>query len=441
MPVKIIISLFLICSLWLSNPLAVRAIEGSPEFTSKPQFYDSGQQLGRSYSKGVSLGDLDQDGDIDAVVINNLTRPESEWSNSWVWFNNGAGSFAPEQPLTAKHNRDGALGDLNGDGYLDVVFATRLQGNETWLNDRSGHFQPFQVFGQGDDNRGVALGDLNGDGSLDVVFGSATREGNSIWLNNGQGYLEKADTLGQVHTKHPALGDLDGDGDLDLVFSNAFGTANGVWFNDGQAHFSLGQKLGERHSFNVAIGDVDQDQDLDIVFANGFGQGNTVWLNDGQGVFAQEQSLGSGYSFGVQLFDLDRDGDLDAIFANALGEGSEAWENDGTGHFSALQFLNRNTSSGVEIGDINGNDSPDVIFTNFCGRPDEVWLQQSSLQDQEMIPSRITEPEQEQVIPSTSPFQRSQSNQILSINHSYEIELGDIDEDGDLDAIFGLFWI
>ena len=253
---RILSSILILCSFWLSNSPVAEAIAQSFESSNRafrhtsssaPAFYDSGQQLGFSYSKGVSLGDLDLDGDVDAIFANNLTRSDSEWSSSGVWLNDGQGLFHREQTLTPKHNRDAALSDLNGDGYLDIVFANRLQGNETWLNDRSGQFYPFQVFGKGDDNRGVALGDLDDDGDIDAVFASATREGNSIWLNRGEGYLEEVDTLGKVHSKHPALGDLDGDGDLDLVFSNAFGSANGVWFNDGKAHFSLGQKLGQHH--------------------------------------------------------------------------------------------------------------------------------------------------------------------------------------------------
>ncbi len=232
---KSFVTWLLILTLWLwplAPVLALEISEDASRFSAdRVLLYDSGQALGLSYSKGVSLGDLDQDGDLDAVFANNATQLDSEWSRSSVWMNDGTGYLRREQVLTAKHNRDSALADLNNDGYLDIVFANRLQGNETWLNDRSGHFERSQVFGIGDDNRGVALGDLDNDGDTDAVFASATQEGNSIWVNNGQGVFHFDRSLGKGFSRGIALGDLDGDGRADAIFANFCIQPNGVWFS------------------------------------------------------------------------------------------------------------------------------------------------------------------------------------------------------------------
>ena len=86
-------------------------------------FTDSEQALGTMFSFSLALGDLDEDGDVDAMVGN--------FGTNTVWTNDGIGSFTPcEQALGNGSSTSVALGDLDGDGDVDAV-VTNFAGGET----------------------------------------------------------------------------------------------------------------------------------------------------------------------------------------------------------------------------------------------------------------------------------------------------------------------
>ncbi|NIS75166.1 MAG: VCBS repeat-containing protein, partial [Deltaproteobacteria bacterium] len=75
-----------------------------------------------------------------------------------------------------------------------------------------------------------ALGDVEGDGDLDIIEGNSGQP-NRVWLNDGTGtFADSGQLLGSSDTTSVALGDLDGDGDLDIVEGN-FGQPNRIWLN------------------------------------------------------------------------------------------------------------------------------------------------------------------------------------------------------------------
>jgi hypothetical protein len=93
------------------------------------EFADSGWNLGSSNSRGVALGDVDGDGDLDAFVAN------VDQANK-VWVNNGGIFTDSGQSLGSSASRGVALGDLDGDGDLDA-FVTNIssQANKVWVNN------------------------------------------------------------------------------------------------------------------------------------------------------------------------------------------------------------------------------------------------------------------------------------------------------------------
>jgi len=256
------------------------ACDATPTLSSAGAFTNSGQSLGSGDSKGVAFGDVDGDGDLDAIIAND--------GNNTVWVNSGTGTFSNSgQSLGSKPNTSVALGDLDGDGDLDVFFATDggiLSGdaNTVWINNGSGTFTDSgQSLGSGD-SEGVGLGDLDGDGDLDAII--ANDGNNTVWVNNGSGtFTNSGQSLGSADSRDVALGDLDGDGDLDAFFATNGGflssDANTVWVNNGSGTFTnSGQSLGSGDSRGVALGDSDGDGDLDAIIAND--GSNIVWLNN-----------------------------------------------------------------------------------------------------------------------------------------------------------------
>lgn len=304
-------------------------------------FVDSGQELAipdtdSQLSVEAHLGDADGDGDLDAFVLGQDGGPYLVR----LWLNDGTGHMRGSDELLHGGDRgDFAIGDLDGDGDLDVVFAKnrlpsrpeRYPQSSVWLNDGRGHFNKSdQLF---DDVFRLSLGDIDNDGDLDA----ATVNGREfrVWFNDATGqFTKQVESVGSSRNYSGIeIGDLDGDGDLDAVLlTGTFGDVRysaEVWFNDGNGHFvSSGQRLYEVSNALVDLGDLDGDGDLDI-FATNQDWLNNVWENDGTGVLIDTgQRLGTQTrSSSVTLGDLDGDGDLDALITNQDAP-DEVWMNE-----------------------------------------------------------------------------------------------------------------
>jgi hypothetical protein len=376
-----------------------------------PAFSDSGQELtgggitgGGGTTTSNALGDVDGDGDLDIVT------------NIFVLLNDGSGAFTDSGQSPGDFGGLSiALGDVDDDGDLDFVTGNTAD-NRMWLNDGSGVFTDSgQALGNGN-TQSVALGDVDGDGDLDLVTGNGNLLGepNRIWLNNGSGvYTDAGQALGNSRTSSVALGDVDGDGDLDLVAGNI--GENRVWLNDGSGVLTdSGQALGNGNTQSVVLGDVDGDGDLDLVTGNVLGEPNHVWLNNGSGVFTDAgQALGSGNTQSVTLGDIDGDGDFDLVAGN-IGE-NRVWLNDGSGAFNdSEQALGNIGTLDIALGDVDDDGDLDLVSGNSGF--DRVWLNSyRSLQTDVFL----------------------DSSQALGISETSSIVLGDVDGDGDFDHVTG----
>jgi len=330
-------------------------------------FIDSGQNIGNSWSHGVTLGDLDGDGDLDAFVVNYNGEPNR------VWLNDGTGVFVDSgQILGSSWSWDVELGDLDGDGNLDA-FVANYGSNTVWINDGAGNFTGPDQFIGSSYSVSVALGDLDGDGDLDAFVVNNNSESDRVWFNKGNGiYTDSGQLIGSSSGWDVALGDLDNDGDLDAFIANE--SANQIWLNNGNGGFSdSGQLLGSAFSTGVALGDLDGDGDLDAFVAN-YGEPDKIWLNDGNGIFTDSGlTFGNFYSASVVLNDLDGDGDLDAFVAH-YGEPNTVWINTGNGIFvDSGQSLGNDWGWDVAAGDVDGDGLVDIFVGNANDTANRLW--------------------------------------------------------------------
>jgi len=328
-------------------------------------------------SLSVALGDVDGDDDSDLLVGN----AGSGGSQNRLYLNDGNGGFtdatAPP-PTDPDWTHAVALGDVDGDGDADALIGNYLQ-NRLYLNDGTGVFGDATAGLPPDssDSRAVAMGDVDGDGDLDALVGNSAFAGgaqNRLYLNDGSGvFLESAAGLPAYFdsTRALALGDLDGDGDLDLLIGNGYPDyQDRLYLNDGTGVFAAAPAnlpVDFDSTYAIALGDVDGDGDLDAMIGNS-GQ-NRLYLNNGGGILVDSASSLPAQlddTRAVMLGDVDGDGDLDALIGNS-GQ-NRLYLNDGTGAFAdgtAGLPADSDQTHSLSLGDMDGDQDLDVVIGNW----------------------------------------------------------------------------
>ena len=208
-------------------------------------------------STGVALGNVDGDPFLD-IVFTNLGHA-GPLSNQ-VCLGDEMGYFTCSNISTDINISWGvALGDINSDTFLDAVFANADfpgQRNQLCLGDGTGRFTCSDVSDDANETRGVALGNMNSDPFLDVIF--ANGSSNRVCLGDGTGHFTCGDVSADTDdSRGVALGNIDGDPFLDAVFAN--GGSNRVCLGDGTGHFVCSDVSADiDNSLGVALGEVGE---------------------------------------------------------------------------------------------------------------------------------------------------------------------------------------
>jgi hypothetical protein len=270
-------------------------------------------------TSGIELADMNGDGLLDVIVANN-----SFWSNK-LYINTGdplvpfgvggadgiALGFSPTQA-----SRGVVVGDLDKDGDLDIVFlnedlpnprdGNREQRNRVFMNRLEQGFpntfseSEIEIAGSNDIGLSLegALGDMNADGFLDlIVCNIIDGQASQIYLNNGTAaananpftiaaidFSVDPSSGEQITCQSISTADADKDGNLDIFLtSGSVDFRNRVYFNDGtgtsftpvdvgpvgQAPLALPDPTDIGASSRAgAVGDVDNDGDIDWVVGN-----------------------------------------------------------------------------------------------------------------------------------------------------------------------------
>ena len=324
--------------------------------------------------QSVALGDVNGDGKADLVV--SMSGGGSSSSGALgVLLGTGRGTFGTALAYpTGSAPSSMAIGDVNNDGKIDVITASKSGGTISVLVGKgAGAFAANVDYTVGKQPFALALGDLNGDGSVDIVTVNLAPDSTSIdtvsvLLGKGDGtFVTKRDFVTATGPTSLALGDLNGDGKLDIVTTNSVsfdkGTVN-VLFGKGDGTFSstTSFEAGYRTQ-GVALGDLNGDGTLDIVVANAGYESNgsvTVMLGKGDGTFPSNNDYRkwNGASF-VALGDLDGDGALDIVMTGGTG----VLLGNGDGTFADEVNTTADSADSLVLGDVNGDGWLDAVTT------------------------------------------------------------------------------
>ena len=284
-----------------------------------------------------------------------------------------------------------AVGDLDGDGFPDVV-AARIESDGRGLPERRagglGAATRFPVGGLGNTLNAVAIGDLTGDGIPDVAAGQFQTEGNvSVLAGTGTGSFGPpgATPAWRFGIRALAIGDVDGDGLPDVATGHADGTVV-VLYGNGAGGFSRSLMT---HPVDAAsalvIEDATGDGRLDIVVTGIEGSRVAVLPSNGLAGLGPAISLpvgpGAQTPAGVTVADLTGDGVADLVTANLRSASVSVLVGDGRlGFRSGLQSpypVAPGSAAGVAVGDLNRDGLIDVVVADPTGTV-IVLLNQSS---------------------------------------------------------------
>jgi enediyne biosynthesis protein E4 len=223
-----------------------------------------------------------------------------------------------------------AVGDLDNDTDLDIVFAN-IKGNNTILwNEGSLNFRKEEL--KMGDSRAVAIVDVDGDGWNDIVF---TRSVNppSYWRNEGGQFIKFGTLQGVSRLAYTmAWADLDNDGDLDLVTASydsllekelrdTFMMSSGagvVVYTQTPEGFEEKRLAEESQALALILFDVNADSKLDILVGNDFAIPDYIFTNiDGEWIEAHPFAVTTRNTMSFDTGDIDNDGQLE-LFATDM---------------------------------------------------------------------------------------------------------------------------
>ena len=272
-----------------------------------------------------------------------------------------------------------AVGDLNGDGKLDLVITKSGSNNVTvLLGTGDGHFATGTDFAAGTQPSSVQIGDLNGDGRPDIVVSNQSTGTINVLLGKGDGTFAKPVQYSAVaDAVSVTIGDFSGNGKIDLAVAGASSQTIAVLRNDEAGHFSKATPyvIGKQAQA-LAVADLNGDGHSDIVSANSDGT-VSVLLGGGNGVFRSgtSSSAGSGALSGIVTGDFNGDGKADVAVTESSSNQLIVLLGRGDGSFQpGVSYTVGNDPAALAAADVNGDGVTDLVTVNEAGNTFSVLI-------------------------------------------------------------------
>ncbi|KAH8054319.1 calcium ion binding protein [Aureococcus anophagefferens] len=339
-----------------------------------------GDALESGQSPAVAApGDLDGDGDVDALVGGVSSGAAASWPGTRTAPSRPADAAADGvlrgRRLRRARRVDGLPGPAPSARSTSTATATRTR----WPRSRTTPSRGTRTTARSPSRRAtsattpsaaaVAAVDVDGDGDLDVL----TVNGNDdavLWYENdgSQSFTKRVITTLADNAVAAAGVDVDGDGDVDVVAASMLDDTVAWHANDGSQSFTeriVATTLA--YAIDVDASDVDGDGDLDLIVA-AYEANAIVWFeNDGSESFSHHviTAAATGATDVVHV-DLDGDGDVDALSASTDDDTIAWYENDGSQSFTEriITTLADGAMSVFPV-DIDGDGDVDVLAASY----------------------------------------------------------------------------
>jgi hypothetical protein len=315
----------------------------------------------------MAIGDLDGDGNVDVVL-------SVQYATIETYHGNGDGSFtlrSSQKPANILTGSSLVLTDLNGDGKLDLISCAGT------FNSTPTALVTFRGRGDGTFDAGVtqpansslvpiiidiAIGDFNGDGFTDVLESSI-----QLATGRGDGSFNAPTTIPTLSGREgrPIVGDFNSDGKLDYISLRAHAAL--IHLGHGNGKFTDGATYTTGESFSGTVADLDGDGKLDVIIS-----GNdlvTVMRGNGDGTFAVQSYVANAF-YPLAVADFDGDHHVDVLVSptptllllHGNGDGTlAAYRKDFIAPAPATEFFPLNSPSGLGAGDFDGDGKPDAV--------------------------------------------------------------------------------
>ena len=341
------------------------------------------------------------------------------------------GFTAADIATSADGAADVHIADMDGDGDLDIVSAGADDDTVAWYeNDGAADptFTAADIFTSADGATGLEIADMDGDGDLDILSASGADD-KIIWYENN-GATNPTWSAATIATsadnvQDVTAADMDGDGDLDIVSASQNDDTIAWYENDGAADPSWSAEniaTSADSAQDVHVADLDGDGDLDIVSAS-FADDTIAWYENNGAAnptwTASNIATSADGAYDVHIADMDGDGDLDIISASS-GDDTIAWyENDGAADptFTAANIAtSADFAHDVYVADVDGDGDLDIVSASF--NDDTIaWYENDGAANPTWTASNIA----------------------TNADGAYDVHVGDLDGDGDLDIVSASF--
>lgn len=300
------------------------------------------QNLTVKGNRGISMGDLNDDGYTDLLFSN-----VRESFVTIYWGSPSGYSDLNFQTLPAAGPQGNAIDDLDNDGDLDIVVANWVLPEGIYIYWNQAGFSPLNNFTfKGFVTEAVSVNDFNNDGYKDIM-GSIVNGTNSLGVifyggPSGFNHANNKTILSAIGLLvGNSVADLNNDGLLDAVFDDS-SFILWIYYQNEAGGFEPGTPVGLQPGdwpFISGVADLNNDGFLEIVvsirctLASCSGYSRIFWGSASGYSLADSLSINPHSSVHTKVADFDNDGNLDILFRNNMGEQSVVYYGNGAGGF------------------------------------------------------------------------------------------------------------